>query len=417
MFVDAVDVRVKAGKGGDGATGFRREKYVAKGGPDGGDGGNGGDVIARAETNTHTLSRFRHEKTITAQNGETGKTNKGRGKSGEDLEVTVPVGTVVYEGNSVVADLDEPGQTAVIAKGGTGGFGNAHFTSSTRQAPRMAELGESGEEKTLRFELKTVADVGLVGLPNAGKSTLLSVISNAKPAIADYPFTTLEPNLGVADVHETSLVFADIPGLISGASHGKGLGDDFLRHIERTKTLLYLVDSVSEDVVADYRTLQGELASYTIDLTAKPHLVVLTRIDAIDADTLTAQTELLNEAGVEPVYPISSVAHEGIETLLNDTLELVQSAPDVREEDAETDIPTITLADDPDAWWVEEQEGQYIIHGEKIKRFAERTDFSNDEAAQRFRDILRKKGIDRELDRQQATSGDTIVVGKKSFQW
>jgi GTP-binding protein len=418
MFVDAVDVRVRAGKGGDGATSFRREKYVAKGGPDGGDGGKGGDVVVRAETNTHTLSGFRHEKTLSAENGEAGKTKRGRGKSGEDLEVNVPVGTIIYEGDSVVADLDEPGQTALIGKGGGGGFGNAHFTSSTRQAPRMAELGESGEEKTLRFELKTVADIGLVGLPNAGKSTLLSVMSNAKPAIADYAFTTLEPNLGVVDVHGTALVFADIPGLINGASDGKGLGDAFLRHIERTKTLLYLIDSLSEDVVSDYRTLRQELSSYAIDVASKPHLVALTRIDAIDEDTLAAQMELLGEAGVENVYPVSSVAHKGLDALLTETLELPRSTPEDQEEDGEPDdIPTITLGDDPDAWWVEQISGQYVVHGEKIGRFAERTDFSNQEAVQRFRDILRKKGIDRELERFGVERGDTILVGGKTFQW
>lgn len=417
MFVDETEVRVKAGKGGDGITSFRREKYVAKGGPNGGDGGNGGDVTVRAETNTHTLSEFRHHKQIVAEDGGAGKNAKARGKSGENKEVAVPVGTVIYEDDAVLADLDTPGETAVIARGGKGGFGNAHFTTSTRQAPRMAEYGETGEEKTLRFELKTVADVGLVGLPNSGKSTLLSVISNAKPRIADYPFTTLEPNLGVVDVYDDSLVFADIPGLIAGASEGKGLGDGFLRHIERTKVLLYLVDSMSEDAAETYRTLDHELSSYTVDLTDKPRLVALTRIDAVDEETIEIQKEQLRDEGVDTVYPISSIAHSGIDALLRDVLELVKSAPEIQEETTEENIPTITLADDPEAWWVEAEPGCYVVRGEKIERFAERTDFSNAEAMQRFRDILRKHGIDRELEHYGAGRGDTVVVGEKTFQW
>ncbi len=418
MFVDETEVRIRAGKGGDGLTSFRKEKYVAKGGPDGGDGGNGGNVVVRADTNTNTLSKLRYNKELTAEEGGTGKKRNARGKSGTDLEITVPVGTVVYEDDTVLADLDRQDESAVIARGGRGGYGNAHFTTSTRQAPRMAELGEAGEEKTVRFELKTVADVGLIGLPNAGKSTFLSVISNAKPHIADYPFTTLEPNLGVVDIFEESLVFADIPGLIAGASEGKGLGDEFLRHIERTKILLHLIDSLSEDVVEAYQTIQQELSSYSIDLTTKPQLVALTRIDTVDEQTLKRHQKRLRENGVETVYPISSVAHKGLDTLLKDTLKTVQSAAESSEEASEDeDMPTITLADDPEAWWVEQEKGQYVIHGKKIGRFAERTDFSNREADRRFRDILHKHGIDRELERQGADSGDTIVAGGKTFQW
>lgn len=419
MFIDEVSVRVKAGKGGDGMVSFRQEKFVAKGGPDGGDGGNGGNVVVRADTNTDTLSRLRYSKVHAAEDGGSGKPQKARGKSGNDLEITVPVGTVIYEEETetVVADLRQADEQAVIAYGGRGGFGNAHFTSSTRQAPRMAEYGEAGGEKTLRFELKTVADVGLVGLPNSGKSTLLSVISNAKPSIADYPFTTLEPKLGVTDVAEQSLVFADIPGLIAGASSGKGLGDAFLRHIERTKVLLLMIDSLSDDVAEAYQTLQRELSSYAIDLTAKTQVVALTRIDTVDEETVTTHQDRLRELGVATVYPISSVAHKGLDALLKATLQAVSSVSDVAEEDEEEDIPVISLADDPEAWWVEQAEERYVIRGEKIERFAERTDFSNREALKRFRDILHKHGIDRELEHVGAGRGDTVAVGKKTFRW
>lgn len=415
MFVDEAEVQIKAGKGGDGQSSFRKEKYVNKGGPDGGDGGKGGDVLVRADNNVNTLANLRYSSTITAEDGEHGKKRKARGKSGEDHEIKVPVGTVVYDGDSKIADLTRAGETVVIARGGKGGFGNAHFTTSTRQAPRMAELGESGDDKTVRFELKTVADVGLVGLPNAGKSTLLSVISNAKPQIADYPFTTLEPSLGVVDIFEESLIFADIPGLISGASQGKGLGDDFLRHIERTKIILHMIDSFSEDVAEDYRVIQQELSSYIIDLTSKPQVVALTKIDTVDKKTLKQQKEQLKKQGAESIYAISSTAHKGLDDLLKELFRLVQTT--VEEPEEAEDMPTITLEDDPESWRVEKTKGQFVVHGKKISRFAEQTDFSSHEAVRRLRDIMRKQGIERELQHQGIDQGDTVVVGGKSLEW
>lgn len=423
MFVDEVTIRIQAGKGGDGMSSFRREKYVNKGGPDGGDGGNGGDVLVRADTNVDTLSELRYSQTITAEDGQAGKKSRAHGKSGNNREITVPVGTVVYEGESVVADLSAPGASAVIAKGGRGGFGNAHFTSSTRQAPRMAELGEAGEEKDVRFELKTVADVGLVGLPNAGKSTLLSVISNAKPKIADYPFTTLTPSLGVADIYESTLVVADIPGLIEGASQGRGLGDDFLRHIERTKVLLHLLDSTQEELAQAYETVCGELANFQADLTKKPQLIALTKTDAVDQETIELHKQDLQErAGIDPgdVFTISSVAHDGLDEVLQALLERVNTQEETEEafEEGQAEaMPTITLENDPQAWWVQQEKGRFIIHGQKIGKFAERTDFSDYEALRRLRDILHKWGIDRELERRGVRSGDEIAVGGKTFEW
>ena len=242
MFVDKAEVSLKAGKGGDGAVSFRHEIYIPKGGPDGGDGGKGGDIVFRADKDTDTLIDFRFTPILTAKDGKNGSGQRSAGRSGEDLIVEVPIGTVVYKDDAIVAELIKDGQTAIVAKGGEGGFGNAHFKSSTRQAPIIAEVGEPGEEFIAKIELKMLADVGLVGLPNAGKSTFLSVVSNATPEIADYPFTTITPQLGVATVDGHDLLIADIPGLIEGASEGKGLGHDFLRHVERTAVLLHLID-------------------------------------------------------------------------------------------------------------------------------------------------------------------------------
>lgn len=278
MFVDKASVKVKAGDGGDGKLSFRHEKFIDKGGPDGGDGGHGADVVLLASRNQNTLANFRYQKELNAEPGQPGGKSRKHGKNGQALVVAVPVGTVAFDAQGVViADLFEDGAKAVIAHGGKGGFGNAHFTSSTRQAPRVAEKGEPGEELTVTLELKMIADVGLVGLPNAGKSTLLSVISNARPEIANYPFTTLTPNLGVVDVDKkSSLLFADIPGLIEGAAEGKGLGDEFLRHVERTAVLVHLVDAYNEDVAQAYQTIQDELKAYKVDLSTRPQVVALT---------------------------------------------------------------------------------------------------------------------------------------------
>ncbi|HET7630365.1 MAG TPA: GTPase ObgE, partial [Candidatus Saccharimonadales bacterium] len=295
MFVDKVQVIIKAGDGGNGIVSFRHEKFIDKGGPDGGDGGSGGDVIFVASRNQNTLAAFRYQKLIKAEPGQTGGKRRKRGKSGKDLEVKVPVGTVVTDARGeTLADLTADGQQAVVAIGGKGGFGNAHFVSSTRQAPRVAEKGEKGEEINAVLELKMIADVGLVGLPNAGKSTLLATISNARPEIANYPFTTLIPNLGVVDIDkQTSVLFADIPGLIEGASQGKGLGDEFLRHVERTAVLVHLIDAYQEDIVKAYKTIQAELKAYKVDLSKRPQIVVLTKVEGLDDADLKAKLQQL----------------------------------------------------------------------------------------------------------------------------
>jgi GTP-binding protein len=294
MFVDKAQVSVKAGDGGNGAVSFRHEIYVDKGGPDGGDGGKGGDVVLVASRNQDTLAAFRYSRLITAENGQNGSKQKKRGRSAEDLIVPLPVGTMVFdaEGNQI-ADLTEDNQQVKIAAGGNGGFGNAHFISSVRQAPRIAELGEKGEAMELTFELRMLADVGLVGLPNAGKSSFLTSVSNARPEIADYPFTTLTPHLGVVDVGGDSLLIADIPGLIEGASEGKGLGDEFLRHVSRCSVLLHLIDATQDDIAGNYKTIRAELKSYSKELAAKPEIIALTKIDQLSADLIAMQLEVL----------------------------------------------------------------------------------------------------------------------------
>src|SRR5690606_20710407 len=295
MFVDTAKAFVAAGRGGDGAVSFRHEIYVAKGGPDGSDGGRGGDVIFKAVDNLNTLIDFRYKPELKAEAGKNGYKANRRGRSAEDLVVEVPVGTVVKRDGEVIADLDINGEEVVIAKGGAGGFGNAHFKSSTRQAPRVAEKGEPGESFEAELELKLLADIGLVGFPNAGKSTFLSVVSNARPEIADYAFTTLTPNLGVADIDGSSLLIADIPGLIEGASEGKGLGHAFLRHIERTAVVLHLIDVYSEDVAASYRTIESELKSHNPELAERPEIILLTKTEGLDKEIIDMQIEAIRK--------------------------------------------------------------------------------------------------------------------------
>ena len=320
MFVDVAKVFVKAGRGGDGIVSFRHEIYIDKGGPNGGDGGRGGDIIFKATENLNTLLDFRYKPELKAENGANGGKQNKHGKSGENLIVKVPVGTIVRKNGEIIADLTENNQEVVIAIGGRGGFGNAHFKSSVRQVPRIAELGEPGEEFEAELELKLLADVGLIGFPNVGKSTFLSVISNAKPEIANYEFTTLTPNLGVADVDQDSILIADIPGLIEGASKGKGLGDAFLRHVERTAVLLHLIDAYSDDIKNSYLTIRNELKSYSKELDIRPEIVAITKIEGLDQDIVDMQIDELKKV-VSPgtkVMAISSMAHKGLKELLRE---------------------------------------------------------------------------------------------------
>jgi GTP-binding protein len=415
MFVDKVDVVIKAGDGGDGIVSFRHEKFIDKGGPDGGNGGDGGDVILQASRNQNTLASFRYQKLLKAEAGMPGGKRRKHGKSGQNLIIKVPLGTVVTDADgTVLADLALDDQQAVIAKGGKGGFGNAHFVSSTRQAPRVAEKGEKGEELSAKLELKMIADVGLVGLPNAGKSTLLATLSNARPEIANYPFTTLTPNLGMVDIDkQTSLLFADIPGLIEGASQGKGLGDEFLRHVERTAVLLHLIDAYHEDVAAAFKTIHAELKAYRVDLSTRPQIVALTKIEGLDEDIVQDALQRLKKVvprGTK-LFAISSQSKQNLRELLFTIKEVVE-AERQRKADAispEELLPVLTLKDD-DSWKVEKTENGFLVTGRKIERFAQRTDFGSTPGLQRLRDIMRKMGIMHQLVRSGIEPGDRIAI-------
>ena len=426
MFVDTAKVSLKAGKGGDGAVSFRREIYIPKGGPDGGDGGKGGDIIFRADKDTNTLVDFRFTPILTAEDGKNGSGTRSAGRSGRDLIVEVPVGTVVYRDTTPIADLNYDGAEAVIAKGGSGGFGNAHFKSSTRQAPIIAEVGEPGEEFEAELELKTVADVGLVGLPNAGKSTFLSVVSNAKPEIADYPFTTITPNLGVATIDDRDILIADIPGLIEGASEGKGLGHDFLRHVDRTAVLLHLVDIYNNDAGEAYQTIRNELDKYS-DLKDRPEIVALTKCEGVDDDIIKMQmASILAKNPTAKIYTISAQAHQGLNELLRalaagvaDNVLGGQVAPEKDMSDrTPAAIPTIALNPSAlkDNWSVEQlEDGKFLVTGEKIEKFARRTDLNNYASVNRLRDIMKKLGIRAELTSRGAKPDSIISIAGKEF--
>ncbi|MDX2776702.1 GTPase ObgE [Streptomyces caniscabiei] len=424
MFVDTAKVFISAGNGGNGAVSFRHEIYVDKGGPDGGDGGRGGDVIFEATENLNTLIDFRYKPELKAQAGQHGAKRNRRGKSGEDLIVKVPMGTVVRRDGEIIADLTENEQRVVIAKGGDGGFGNAHFKSSVRQTPRMAELGEQGETFEAELELKLLADVGLVGFPNAGKSTFLSVVSNARPEIANYAFTTLTPNLGVADIDDASLLIADIPGLIEGASEGKGLGDAFLRHVERTAVLLHLIDIYSDDVAKSYQTIRSELKNYSSELATRPEVIALTKTEGLDKEIIEMQVSELRKVvgtGVS-IHVVSSSAHKGITEVLRDLrtkVDAVRAEQKELSEEYADDVPVIRLSgqQEAEAWFVEKDEetGHFIVSGDKIEKFARRTNFDNYEGVNRLRDIMKKLGITHELTRAGAVGDSIIEIGGNEF--
>jgi obg family GTPase cgtA len=440
MFCDTAKVSLKAGKGGDGAVSFRREIYINKGGPDGGNGGKGGSIIFVADKDTNTLIDFRFNPILTAEDGGNGSGTRSAGRSGKNLIVEVPIGTVVKRDGKIIADLTHDREEAVIAKGGDGGFGNAHFKSSVRQTPIVAEVGEPGEEFEAELELKLLADVGLVGLPNAGKSTFLSIVSNAKPEIADYPFTTLTPNLGVATIDRHDILIADIPGLIEGAAEGRGLGHAFLRHVDRTAVLLHLVDVYNNDAGEAYRIIRNELDKYS-DLKDRPEIVALTKCEGVDNEIIEMQSQAIREVNPSAyIYSISAVSKKGVEELLRALWQDIKIAKEkkqeqenttadiILEDDANTKhqitkdgvkgVPVISLSSHElkNTWTVTRgDDGVFHVTGEKIEKFARRTDMGNYASVNRLRDILKKLGIRAELTNQGATQDSIIEISGKTF--
>lgn len=423
MFVDTAKVFVQAGRGGDGAVSFRREIYIDKGGPDGGDGGKGGDVIFIGVEGLNTLIDFRYKPELKGEHGQAGAKRDRHGRSGEKTMVKVPVGTVVKRDGRIIADITQNGQEVIIAKGGDGGFGNAHFKSSVRQTPRIAEKGEDGEIFEAEVELKLLADVGLVGFPNAGKSTFLSVVTNARPEIANYEFTTLTPNLGVADIDDGSLLIADIPGLIEGASEGKGLGDAFLRHVERTAVLLHLIDAYTSDIAKAYNTIRNELASYNTELSDRPEIIALTKTEGLDDDIVQMQIDAVKAVAPDAqVFAISSPAHTGLKEVLRALRTTVVTAREAEKEEEEAEgLPVITLSTEQTAlsWSIkkikEDGEEVFFVTGTKIEKFARRTRFESHEGIDRLRDIMKKMGITHALTRAGAVGDSVIRIGNDTF--
>lgn len=423
QFVDHVRVVVESGAGGDGIVAWRREKYVPYGGPAGGDGGHGGNVYIEATPDMHTLLDFKYKSQFKAGDGERGRSKNQHGKAGEDLTIQVPCGTVVYDAETgdPIADLIYPEDKVLVAVGGRGGRGNSRFVSSRRQAPQFAEPGEPGIHREMVLELKLLADVGLIGLPNAGKSTLISVISAAKPKIADYPFTTLTPNLGV--VRRPSgdgMVVADIPGLIEGASTGVGLGHDFLRHIERTRLLLHLVDislPEGEDPMHSYQVINEELHRYSEKLAEKPQIVVLTKTDAIgDPDKIQAITQQFKRSVPWPIFVISAVTHQGLEPLLNAMFEKLDSMP--KEEHVVEVVPDAKAFHIDDSAFTVTRSGKAIVvTGGKLDRLVRVTDFRNPAATRRLINIFNAMGVYDELERVGAKPGQTIIIGGHEFEY
>ncbi|HLE13847.1 MAG TPA: GTPase ObgE [Anaerolineales bacterium] len=420
MFIDETQIQVSSGRGGDGVVHFRREKYVPFGGPDGGDGGRGGDVILEVRPTLNTLSSFQHRRKYKAEDGRSGGGKDMTGRSGPDLVIPVPPGTVVSDSRSgeVLGDLVNPGERLVVCQGGRGGRGNSRFATSRNQAPRIAEHGAPAQERELKLELRLVADVGIVGAPNAGKSTLLAALTNAQPKIAAYPFTTLEPNLGVAILDEdTSLVLADIPGLIEGAHSGVGLGDAFLRHIQRTRVLIHLLDGTAEDPLLDYAQINSELALFDPDLGRKPQLVALNKIDQPEVKErwprLEAEFRERLGANGRPLA-ISALARTNLTELLQRAARLLAEAPLPA---PPGELPVYRAESDPRAFEIERESKGWRVRGAAIERAAAMTYWEYDQSIRRFQRILQTLGIDKALRKAGVLEGDMVFIGEYELEW
>jgi GTPase len=419
MLVDEVKITVRSGDGGDGIVAFLRERYMPMGGPAGGDGGSGGDIILKVSNSLNTLYNFKRNSQYKAAAGGKGGGSNKTGAGGEDVTLLVPPGTIVRDADTgmLLADLVHEGDSVIVAKGGRGGRGNSRFANASNRAPRIAEKGAPGEERHLKLELKLIADVGLVGMPNAGKSTLLSVVSNAKPKIADYPFTTLQPNLGMVIYDEQDLVFADIPGLIEGAHMGIGLGHAFLRHVQRTRLLVHILNGANEDPLADYNQINSELALYDEKLGQKPQIVVFNKMDLPEAqERFETVKAALKERGVE-VTPISAITRQNIEPLVQriflEMSEMPEEAVEMTDE-----APLYQLTDNEPVFTIErDDDGAFVVKGKRIERAAAMTYWDYDEAVQRFQKILEVLGITAALKKAGVQVGDTVFIGEHELEW
>ena len=432
QFYDSVQIAVSAGNGGNGSMHFRREKYVPRGGPDGGDGGRGGSVYMVGDPTMNTLVDYHYRPKYRAGNGAAGGGQKMHGAKGKDLTLKVPVGTVVRNAatGAVIADLTEPGQEVMVARGGRGGLGNVHFATPTNQAPHEAQLGEPGEEVELDLELKLIADVGLIGYPNAGKSTLLSVVTAARPKIADYPFTTLVPNLGVTVIgtpgsgDDYSFVIADIPGLIEGAAQGVGLGHEFLRHVSRARLLLHLIDGASEkDPWEEFEAINAELAEYSPELAERPQIVVLTKMDLTEARAKWPDLERrAQEAGLAAMA-ISAVTREGVPQLMNYTAERLRAIEEERAEHErrfamEAAAQGPVLRPEPaEAWTIEQTLEGYVVHGRRVERMVAMTNPDSEEGMRRMERELRRMGVLEALEQAGVQPGDVVHFGNVELTW
>lgn len=422
MFTDYTKIIIKAGNGGNGAISFRREKYVAAGGPDGGDGGKGGDVYFKVDKDKNTLIDFRYNKKFKATNGENGSGARCTGKSGNDIYIGVPIGTIIkdVETGKIIADLSNPEQVECVLKGGRGGRGNQHFATPTRQVPRFSEDGEPGQEKEVILELKLLADVGLLGFPNVGKSTFLSTVTDARPKIANYHFTTLEPNLGVVKTKDgDGFVIADIPGIIEGASEGVGLGIQFLRHVERTRLLLHFIDVSGEegrDPTDDYYTINKELEKYSEKLSKRKQILVATRIDAMQDDTNYKKLEELAKKEKLELYKISSVTGEGIEKLIDHVSEVLKTLP--KEELVEIEDKVVyTLQDKGQEWEAYEEDGIFYVKGRAVDRLMGRINIDDNESMYYLQKSLKNMGIEDKLKELGVCEGDTVKISDWELEW
>ncbi|WP_010251659.1 GTPase ObgE [Acetivibrio cellulolyticus] len=422
MFIDSAKIYIKAGDGGNGAVSFHREKYIAKGGPDGGDGGKGGDVIFIADEGLRTLQDFRYKRKYKAESGQNGGAGNCSGRGAEDLVIKVPVGTLIKEEETgrIIADLVTPGKKVVVAKGGKGGAGNQHFATSTRQVPNFAKSGDPGEEIFAMLELKLLADVGLIGFPNVGKSTILSMVSAAEPKIANYHFTTIEPNLGVVRIDEgKSFVLADIPGLIEGAHEGTGLGHQFLKHVERTRMLIHVVDisgSEGRDPLKDFEIINSELKQYNPKLFEKPQIIAANKMDVTGAEeNLKAFNDKLESEGYK-IFPISAATSEGLKELLYYVSQKLDEIPDtILSDDTEEEV--VYTAGEEEPFQIHKEDEAFVVEGNWVRKLVNSTNFNNYESLQYFQRTIKRKGIVEALENMGVNEGDTVKMYDLEFEY